>query len=70
MMVYQEQLAELRVECAFLREALERLLLELGVPQPNYPTPIINACQIASDALIGVRTELGGLNHVDNAQNT
>lgn len=35
------------------RHALDRIMHELGVPQPGYPAPVANAYEIASDALSG-----------------
>jgi len=43
--------ARLREHVAALREALDRIRLELGVPQPGYPAPVANAAFIARGAL-------------------
>src|SRR3990167_2900274 len=34
-----------------LRDALDKIVHELGVPQPGYPAPVANAAEIAKDAL-------------------
>lgn len=45
-----------------LREALTRVMQELGVPQPGYPMPVANAYEVAQAALDGKAWEEEGLN--------
>lgn len=50
---FKDQIRKLTEENARLREALEKIKNELGVPQPGYPQPVANAYEIAKAALEG-----------------
>ncbi len=41
------------------RDALHRIMLELGVPGPDYPMPVVNAYTIAADALSAAEDQEG-----------
>jgi hypothetical protein len=47
----ERELTEAREQRDTLAEALRSIKNELGVPQPEYPTPLANAVKIASEAL-------------------
>jgi hypothetical protein len=49
------------------REALDRVMHELGVPGEGYPAPVANAWYIADAALNGHRFALGDEQHASNA---
>ena len=54
-------------EVVGLREALERIKSELGVPSKEYPAPIANAWYIADAALNGHRFAEGDEKHASKA---
>lgn len=45
------KIASLEKQVKEMREALDKIIHELGVPQPDYPAPIVNAYDIAQAAL-------------------
>ena len=51
----EQQLNDVRAERDRLAEALRSVKCELGVPQPEYPSPVANAYWIADEALQSLR---------------
>ena len=47
----QHEFAQLQAENARLRDALQSVMDNLGVPQPDYPAPVAHAYEIARAAL-------------------
>ena len=53
-------------ETVGLREALDRIIHELGVPGEGYPANVANAWYIADAALNGHRFDFGDEEHASN----
>ena len=47
----KQEFVRIRSQVTTAKEALKRIKSELGVPQPNYPAPVSNAVEIATQAL-------------------
>jgi uncharacterized coiled-coil DUF342 family protein len=54
---YKALAGELEAERDRLREALERITGELGVPSEDYPAPVAEAVRIAREALTKITEE-------------